>query len=278
MISLGRYNTLLAARVTPQGFYLEDSQGDEVLLPNKFVSETLTPGDNIEVFIYKDSEDRIVATTQKPLIEYGKVAVLEVVETTKFGTFLDWGLDKHLLLPHSEQNGEPQAGQKVAVILYVDIKTKRLAASQKIDRYLKNIDVDLTDGQKVNLIVFRETPLGYSVVVENKYMGLVHHNRAFRKFSTAEQITGYVLKIRPDSNIDVALNQPGFEGHDDASERILNLLQQADNSFLPFNDNSSSDDIANQFNMSKKLFKKSIGTLYKKQLIRITEQGIELVG
>jgi hypothetical protein len=277
MILLGRYNTLLAARVTPQGFYLEDGQGGEVLLPNKFVSETLVPGNTVEVFVYKDSEDRIVATTQKPLVEYGKVAVLEVVEASKIGAFLDWGLDKHLLLPHSEQNGEIKAGQKVAIVLFVDIKTKRLAASQKIDRYLKNIDVNLTEGQKVNLIVFRETPLGYSVVIENKYMGLVHHSHAFKKFSPAEELTGYVLKIRPDNNIDIILNQPGFEGHDEAVERILNQLQSSENGFLPFNDNSTSEDIANQFNMSKKLFKKSIGTLYKKQRIRITEQGIELV-
>lgn len=268
---------MLAARVTPQGFYLEDGQGGEVLLPNKFVSETLVPGNTVEVFVYKDSEDRIVATIQRPLIEYGKVAVLEVVETTRFGAFLDWGLDKHLLLPHGEQNGEVKAGQKVAVILFVDIKTKRLAASQKIDRYLKNLDITLNEGDKVNLVVFRETPMGYSVVVESKYLGLLHHNHAFKKFSPAEELAGYVLKIRPDNNIDIILNQPGFEGHDEAVERILNLLQSAENGFLPFNDNSTSEDIANQFNMSKKLFKKSIGTLYKKQRIRIIEQGIELV-
>ena len=151
MALLGHFQKLQAVKITPQGFYLSDNQEEEILLPNKFVPENLAVGDEVEVFVYKDSEDRVIATTQKPLIEFGRVAVLEVVDTARFGAFLEWGLDKHLLLPHREQIGEVRIGQKVVVILYIDIKSKRLAASEKIDNYLTNTDIELQKNQKVNI-------------------------------------------------------------------------------------------------------------------------------
>lgn len=277
MILLGQYQTLQAVKITPQGFYLADEQGNEILLPNKYVPETLAPGDNIEVFLYNDSEDRVVATTQRPFIEFNRVAKLKVVQTTRFGAFLDWGLDKHLLLPHSEQTESVKEGQEIAVVLFLDFKTARLAASTKLDRYINNDNIELTEGQSVGLIVFRETPLGYSVVIEGRYIGLVHRSDAFRKLKPYEQLSGYVLKIRPDNYIDITLNMHGFKGHDTAVASILTMLKQTKNHFLPFNDNSSPDDIAKHFNMSKKLFKKSIGTLYKNRLIDITDSGIELI-
>ncbi|HOG20076.1 MAG TPA: S1-like domain-containing RNA-binding protein [Salinivirgaceae bacterium] len=276
MALLGHFQKLQAVKITPQGFYLSDNQEEEILLPNKFVPENLAVGDEVEVFVYKDSEDRVIATTQKPLIEFGRVAVLEVVDTARFGAFLEWGLDKHLLLPHREQIGEVRIGQKVVVILYIDIKSKRLAASEKIDNYLTNTDIELQKNQKVNIIVYRKTPLGYSVIIENRYIGLVHLDHTHRKLDIAEQTTGYVSKIRPDNKIDIILNLHGYQGHDNAVEEILEKLKNAENGFLPFNDNSSPEEIDRYFNMSKKLFKKSIGTLYKKQLIRLTDRGIEL--
>ncbi len=277
MALLGHFQKLQAVKITPQGFYLSDNMNQEILLPNKYVPETLMPGEEIEVFVYKDSEDRIIATTQKPLIEFGKAAILEVVEITPFGAFLDWGLDKHLLLPYREQNDKVHAGQKVAVVLYVDIKTKRLAASEKVDKYLKNNDVNLHENQKVNIIIHKQTPLGYSVIIENQYMGLVHLNHAYRKLVVAEQTTGYVSKIRADNKIDIILNLHGYQGHDNAVETILEKLKNAENRFLPFNDNSSPQEIDRYFNISKKLFKKSIGTLLKKKYIRFKDNGIELL-
>jgi len=277
MIHLGKIQTLTASKVTPQGFYLSDEEGNEVLLPQKFVPETLRPGQNIEVFIFNDSEDRLTATTQKPLIELGRAAILTVIDVTNFGYFLDWNLDKHLLLPKNESLSSHEKGDKVAVTLFLDIKTNRLAASEVIDRYLKNHTVNLKEGDKVNLIVFRKTPLGYSVVVENRYMGLIHNNHAFRRLNAGETTTGYVLKIRPDNNIDIVITKPGYQGHDEATEKILQMLQETPDGFLPFNDNSPAESIANHFNMSKKLFKKSIGTLYKIHRIDITDKGIKLI-
>ena len=277
MISIGRYNTLEAIRVTPQGFYLADSEGDEVLLPNKYVTPELLPGTMITVFIYKDSEDRIVATTLKPYIEFGKVVCLEVVEVNKIGAFLDWGLEKHLLLPHKEQIKEPVVGQKIPVLLYIDIKTRRLVASERLDKYISNADLSYAPGDKVSIIAWRETPLGLSVVVDGEFIGLVHSNYLFRKFERGEELFGYILKVRDDNNIDITLNKHGFEGHDEASLTILKLLKDTSDGFLPFSDKSSSDDIGKVFQMSKKLFKKSIGTLYRKRFIDITEEGIRLV-
>ncbi|MDD4748039.1 MAG: S1-like domain-containing RNA-binding protein [Salinivirgaceae bacterium] len=277
MISIGRYNTLEIIRITPQGYYLADEEGDEVLLPNKYITPEMLPGNFISVFIYKDSEDRIVATTENPLIEFGKVVSLEVVEITKIGAFLDWGLEKHLLLPFKEQIKEAKVGSKIPVVLYIDITTRRLVASERLDKYLKNSEVAYNPGDKVSLIAWRETPLGLNVIVDNEFIGLVHSNYLFRKFERGEELIGYVLKVRDDNNIDITLNKHGFEGHDEASLAILKLLKEADDGFLPFSDKSSSDEIGERFQMSKKLFKKSIGTLYRKRFIDISDEGIKLI-
>lgn len=278
MILLGRYNKLSVLRKTPHGIYFGDSRGNDVLLPKKFVTDDMEEGAFFDLFIYTDGEDRLVATTQKPYIEYKKCACLTVVEVNKFGAFLDWGLDKHLLLPYGEQTGKLEAGQKIVVLMYIDIQTNRLAATQRIDRFIMNNDISLVEGQKVNIMNWRETPLGYNVIIENQYIGLLYHSQSYKKFIEGEEGMGIVLKIRDDKKIDITLNSFEIKNPLDASNLIMNMLQNSDYGFLPYNDNSSAEDIVNTFNMSKKMFKKSIGGLFKRRLIVISEDGIRLTG
>lgn len=277
MILLGRYNKLRALRITPHGIFFGDSEGNDVLLPKKFVTEDMQEGLFFDLFIYTDGEDRLVATTQKPYIEYKKCASLQVLEVNKVGAFLEWGLDKHLFLPYREQTGKIVSGQKVVVLMYADIQTNRLVATQRIDRFIMNNDILLTEGQRVNIINWRETPLGYNVIVENQYIGLLYHSQAYKKLSEGEESTGIVLKIRDDKKIDITLNSFEIQNPLDASNRIMEMLQKTDAGFLPYNDNTPSNDIVSTFNMSKKMFKKALGGLFKRRLITISDNGIRLV-
>lgn len=277
MIKIGVYNELLAFRKEEQGVYLLDKEDrEEVLLPNAYVSEDLEMGDIISVFVYKDSEDREVATTEIPLIFLNKIAVLEVVDVNNTGAFLNWGLRKDLLLPFREQYSEPVKGEKVVVFLTLDFKSERLIASMKMDRILDNEEMDLKEGQEVDLIVYAPTDLGFNCIVDGKYKGLLYKNEVFEELQVGEKRRGFVKKIREENKLDLVLQKQGFEVFEDHQQTVLHFLE-ANGGVSELNDKSTPEEIKNALKMSKKAFKKAIGMLYKDKKITISEKGIQQV-
>lgn len=276
-MEVGKYNTLQILRGTSVGMYLGDEEGNDVLLPHKYIPENAQIGENIEVFIYRDSEDRLIATTLKPLILLNQFAILEVVAATQFGAFLDWGLEKDLFVPFKEQNHKLQKGQYVPVYLYLDEQTDRVVASAKVHKYFKNLDgVDLDEGQEVDLLVFEKTELGHNVVVNNLYKGLVYENETFRRLAWGDTTKGYVKLIRDEGKIDISLQPLGFLKTLEPNQKaILDKLQQSGGT-LNLSDNSDPIEIQEVLGMSKKAFKKAIGVLYKDKKIIIKSDSIVL--
>ncbi|KAA3614950.1 MAG: GntR family transcriptional regulator [Calditrichaeota bacterium] len=276
MIELGKYNLLTAARETENGVYLEDQQGREVLLPNKYVTDDLKIGDEIDVFIFNDSEDRLTATTAKPKILLNEFAYLPVKEVTKFGAFLDWGLEKDLFVPFKEQPTKMVMGKKYVVYLYLDQQTDRLVASANFNRFLEKDDVFVEKGEKVDLLILDATELGVNVIINNMHRGLIFNNDIFQIIKTGDKVEGFIKNIRPDNKIDVTLQKPGFGNVEPNAQKILEKLQN-NNGFLSLTDKSDPAEITAILEMSKKTFKKAVGTLYKKKLIRLEKDGIFLV-
>ena len=276
MIEIGRINTLVALRQTSVGVFLGDERGNDVLLPNKYVPDTLEVDDEIDVFIYTDSEDRPIATTLTPAIQRNEFAALQVVAVTSAGAFLDWGLEKDLLVPHREQSRPMQVGQWYVVFMYLDEETNRLVASSKVNRFLDPDVRDLYVGEEVQLLAYETTDLGVNVIINNRYKGLIYANEIFRTVRPGDPLIGYIKHIRDDDRVDVSLQRPGFENVEPNARRILAMLK-AENGFLPLTDNSPPELIYELLEMSKKTFKKAIGTLYKERKIVIEEKGIRLV-
>jgi predicted RNA-binding protein (virulence factor B family) len=276
-MEVGKYNSLQILRGTSVGMYLGDEEGNDVLLPHKYIPENAQIGETIEVFIYRDSEDRLIATTLKPLILLNQFAILEVVAATQFGAFLDWGLEKDLFVPFKEQNHKLQKGQYVPVYLYLDEQTDRVVASAKVHKYFKNLDgVDLDEGQEVDLLVFEKTELGHNVVVNNLYKGLVYENETFRRLAWGDTTKGYVKLIRDEGKIDISLQPLGFLKTLEPNQKaILDKLQQSGGT-LNLSDSSDPIEIQEVLEMSKKAFKKAIGVLYKDKKILIKDDSIVL--
>jgi hypothetical protein len=276
-MEVGKYNTLQILRGTSVGMYLGDEEGNDVLLPHKYIPENAQIGENIEVFIYRDSEDRLIATTLKPLILLNQFAILEVVAATQFGAFLDWGLEKDLFVPFKEQNHKLQKGQYVPVYLYLDEQTDRVVASAKVHKYFKNLDgVELDEGQEVDLLVFEKTELGHNVVVNNLYKGLVYENETFRRLAWGDTTKGYVKLVRDEGKIDISLQPLGFLKTLEPNQKaILDKLQQSGGT-LNLSDSSDPIEIQEVLEMSKKAFKKAIGVLYKDKKILIKDDSIVL--
>jgi len=275
MLEIGKFNHLKVKRATRHGAYLADEQGNEVLLPVKFVSETLRLEDLITVFIYTDSEDRVTATTQMPIAQRDEFACLKVKDITTHGAFLDWGLDKDLFAPFKEQLDRMRKGESYLVYIYLDEKTNRLAASSKIKKFLDNKKIEIEKGEKVKLLVWNKTDLGMNVIINNRYAGLIFKDDLHTTIKTGDKVTGYIKNIRPDNKIDVVLHKPGYEAIEPNAQRILLKIRQNEG-YLNLNDNSDPEEIKNQLHISKKAFKKAIGILYKKKLIRITNEGLYL--
>jgi predicted RNA-binding protein (virulence factor B family) len=277
-MEVGKYNVLTVLRATSVGIYLGDDEGNDVLLPHKYVPEEIEMGQKINVFIYRDSEDRIIATTLQPAIQLNQFAILEVVATSSIGAFLDWGLEKDLFVPFKEQNHKLQTGQWVPVFLYLDEETDRLVASAKINKFFQNEQIsDLEPQQKVEVLVYEKTDLGYNVIINNMYKGLIYENEIFRRLAWGDQTTAYIKNIREDGKIDVSLQPLGFlQARDENTQIILEKLSQ-NGGKLALTDHSDPIDIQEHLNMSKKAFKKAIGGLYKEGKIRLNEDGISLV-
>jgi len=276
MIQLGQYNRLKATRSTRHGMYLADEEGMEVLLPRKYVPEDLKEEQYMEVFVFNDSEDRPTATTVQPKILLHQIAFLQVKQVNRFGAFLDWGLEKDLLVPFREQRKEMIKGKSYLVYLYVDDESQRLVATNKWHRYINNEDLTVEQDQEVDLIIANSTDLGINVIINHKHQGLIYKNEIFRRLRPGDQVKGFIKLIREDNKIDVRLQQQGYAHVEPNADKILQILRNNDG-FLALHDGSSPDDIRSQLEMSKKTFKKAIGALYKRQLIEIKSKGIYLV-
>ena len=275
MIKTGEYNLLKVQRLVEFGAFLEDGK-EGLLLPKRFVPPRTKAGDTLSVFVYHDSEDRLIATTQKPLAIVGEIAYLEVVSVTGQGAFLDWGLMKDLFVPRSKQLTGMRVGGRYLVKLYIDEQTGRIAATEKIDPLLSNDPLTVKELDIVHLTVYRRTDIGYVVIINHRHTGVLHHNEIYRNIGVGDSFEGFIKKIRPENKIDVAAGKPGYQRVETGADTILRLLKE-NNGYLPYYDKSDPDDIYSFFGMSKKTFKMTTGALYKQQKIVFTETGIKLL-
>jgi len=281
MVRVGEYNTLKVKKELSFGLILDDGQ-EGILLPTRFVPKNARIGDNLEVFLYHDGEDRLIATTQHPKGKLGEIVKLQVVSVTPQGAFLDWGLMKDLFVPKSKQLMGMRPGGEYLVKIYLDEKTGRLAATEKIEPFLSNEDLTLQEKDLVNLTVYRRTDIGYVVIINHRHTGVLHFSEIFRDITTGDTFPGFIKKIVPaDQNdsgetlIDVVAGKPGYERTEDAADKILRLLKE-NKGRLPYHDKSDPETIYSVFGMSKKTFKMTTGRLYKEKKIVITDTGIEL--
>jgi len=276
MLHLGKTNTLTALRQTDNGIYLVDEESNEVLLPNKYIPENFELGHKLEVFLYKDSEDREIATTLKPYLKLNEYAALKAVAVSNVGAFFDWGLEKDLLVPISQQAEPIDEEDYYVVYMYLDEKSNRLAGTTKINNTLNRDSIELKIGDEVELIPYEETDIGISVIVNNSYQGMLFNNEVFTDIKVGDHLKGFVKKIRSDNKIDVSLNSFGYSGIDANIKKLFQALEQNDGS-INLNDKSSPEDISEKLGMSKKVFKKALGALYKQRRIEITEEGIKFI-
>lgn len=273
MVQVGQYNRLIVDRIKDAGAFLNDGK-EGILLPKRFVPRGTKPGDELTVFVYHDSENRLIATTQHPHAVVGDFALMKVVGLSPHGAFLDWGLMKDLLVPKSKQISPMRLGGEYLVYLYIDEQTGRVAASQYIEHLLSNDELTVKEKDAVELIVYRKTEIGYSVIINKKHIGLLYFDEVFRELNIGDKADGFIKTIRPDHKIDVVLGKQGYQKVDDETETILRLLDQH-NGYLPYHDKSDPDDIYRVFGMSKKTFKMTVGKLYKERKIELTKTGIK---
>lgn len=275
MIHLGEYNTLTILRDTEPGLFLGDGNDNEVLLPNRYVPKVFEIDEKIEVFVYLDNEERPVATTDKPYIISGSFALLRCNQVTNFGAFLDWGLVKELFCPFREQAFKMKSGGWYLVHCYLDDESQRLVASSKTNRFLDNKELTVAQFDEVDLIVSHPSELGMNVIVNGIHSGLVFRDDIYKDLSVGDRLKGTIKKVRPDNKLDISLNQIGYRNIEPNAEHILFELEDNEG-FLPVHDKSSPEEIKDLLQMSKKSFKKAIGSLYKERQIEIKEDGIYL--
>jgi predicted RNA-binding protein (virulence factor B family) len=275
MVKIGKISTLEVVKFTDQGAYLDGGPYGEILLPNRYVPNGCKEEDELEVFIFFDSEDRIVASTDFPKVMADEFGYLKVVSVTPFGAFLDWGLPKDLLAPFREQAEKMEPDKSYLVRVYVDHTTGRIVASSKINKYLDKEEIDFFEGNEVDLIISNKTDLGYNAIINGKHLGILYFNEIFKPIKTGDKIKGFIKKIREDKKIDLSLEKQGYDKVDPVSAEILEKLK-ASNNYLPYSDKTDPDVIKESLGISKKTFKKAIGLLYKNKLIAIEEEGIRL--
>ena len=277
MFAIGEINTLRILRSTSVGLYLGDKDGNDVLLPNKYVSEDFKIDDLIDVFVYKDYEQRWVATTLMPFAKIHEFAYLRVRDVSQPGAFLEWGLEKDLFVPFREQRIKMESGRRYVVYIYQDEETQRLVASTKLNRFLSNEELSVAPGDKVNLVVMETTPLGYNVIINQRHKGLVYHNEIFQEIEVGDRLEGYIKLIRSEDNgIDVSLQPKGVKRLESGAQQILDVLKKS-KGFLALHDKSEPSEIMRILNMSKKNFKNSVGILYKQRIISLAADGIRMI-
>jgi predicted RNA-binding protein (virulence factor B family) len=275
MIEIGKMNKLKVLRETSAGLHLGDDERNEVLLPASYVREKHKVNDKLEVFIYTDSEGRLIATLRKPVVQLNQFVCLRVTAATDFGAFLHWGLEKDLFVPKSEQKYEMEPEKYYVVYVYLDDISKRIVASGKVDRFLSNEDMKLEGGQEVEVLIYEETPLGYNCIINGLYKGLIYHNDIFQDIFIGDELIAYVKTIREDNLVDISLQKSGFKNVLSATEIVYDYIVNH-GGFLGLHDKSSPDEIAEKFSMSKATFKKSIGILYRQRRVLIRPDGVYL--
>lgn len=275
MVQVGRYNTLKVVKHVDFGVYLDGGKDGEILLPTRYVPQDLKDGDDITVFIYHDSDSRLIATTLHPKGIAGDIVMLEVVNTTPQGAFMSWGIMKDLFVPLSQQESRMKVGGHYLVKIYIDEQTGRLAATEKFSKYISNHDLEVKELEPVDLLIYQKTDIGYKVIINNVHLGVLHYNEVFRELEPGEKVKGFIKHIRPDNKIDVMLGQRGHKRVEDEEQKIVRLLQENDG-YLPYHDKSDPEEIYSFFGMSKKTFKMTLGALYKQHKITFTQTGIKL--
>lgn len=277
MIEIGKVNTLKINKEVDFGLYLDGGADfEEILLPKRYVPSDAEVDNYLDVFIYLDSEDRIIATTETPLAEVGQFAYLKVVDTTDVGAFLNWGLMKDLMVPFRQQRTEMKVGLSYLVYVYLDEETDRIVASSKIEYFLDNVPSEYEEGQEVDLIIGHESDLGIKVIVNGVHTGLIYHNEIFQPLKPGEHVKGFIKNIREDDKLDIALQKQGYDHVEGIAGEILNKLEAA-GGFIEANDKSTPESIKHMFGVSKKVFKKAIGGLYREKLITLEKTGIRLI-
>lgn len=276
-MNIGSYNTLKIVKRVAFGLYLDGEEAGEILLPTRYVPADAQIGDYLDVFIYTDGDDRLIATTAKPLAVVGQIVPLTVKAVGSYGAFLEWGIMKDLFLPFSEQTADVNEGETVVVGLYLDAKTNRVVATMRWGRMLdKTVEPDFAEGEKVQVMIVGKTELGYKVLINEAFVGLIYKNEVFKPLHIGDTMPAYIHRMRADGKIDVRVNQSGYAAIEGEAARLMQLLQQA-GGFLPTTDKSPAETIYEVCGMSKKTYKKAVGELYKKRLIVLKEQGIALI-
>ncbi len=275
MVNIGKFNTLKVIKEVDFGVYLDGESKGEILMPIRYVPKNCRPGDLVDVFLYLDSEDRPIATTEKPYAQVGEFAMLRVKSVNKIGTFLDWGIMKDLLVPFREQKVTMIEGRSYLVYIYIDEESKRIVASAKLNKFLDKTLPEYAVGQEVDLVIESETDLGYKAIVNNLHWGILYENEVFEQLAKGLKMKGYIKKIRTDNKIDLSLQPLGYVKVDSLTQMILDELKKA-GGFISVSDKSEAEEVYRVFGISKKTFKQTVGALYKQRLITIGTDGIRL--
>ena len=274
-IELGKYNQLEVVKEVDFGVYLDGGEEGEILLPTRYVPEDCKIGDILNVFLYLDMDERLIATTLTLYVQVGQFACLEVSWVNEYGAFLNWGLMKDLFVPFREQKMKMQVGRKYVIHAHLDEESYRIVASAKVERYLSKDKPEYAAGDEVNILIWQKTDLGFKAIIDNKYSGLLYENEIFTSLETGMEMKAFVKQVREDGKVDVILQKPGFEKIDDFAKTLLDYIREQGGR-ISLNDKSPAEDIYDTFGVSKKTFKKGVGDLYKKRLISLHEDGITL--
>ncbi len=276
MLEIGKYNTLKILREVDFGFYLEGYEWGDILMPKRYVTQELKIGDDVEVMVYLDGEERLIATTEKPYAQVGEVAFLEVKDVNQFGAFLDWGLKKELFVPFAEQKLKMEVGRRYLVYIFLDEKTERVMASAKLNKYIDQAPPLYKTGQKFLGHVWSKTDFAYKVIIDSSHVGVLYTNEVFKNLQIGQRVDVYIKKVRDDLKIDLSLTPISVERFDEFSEMVLQQLEKS-NGFIKVSDNSPPEKIYELFGMSKKNFKKALGKLYKERKIMLHNDGIQAI-
>ena len=277
MAQLGQYNTLKVAKIVDFGLYLDGGEGVEILMPKRYMPQDVKVGDELKVFVYQDAEARLIATNEHPYATVGQFAYLKINSVNAVGAFADWGTSKELLIPHREQAQKMEEGRRYIIYIYIDQLSGRIVGTDKIDKHLGNVPPAYEEGQEVEALVWKQTNLGYKVIINQQHAGLLYHNQIFQEIRIGERLRAWVKGVREDDKIDLSLQPIGYRQMIDPAEASILKALHRRNGFLPLTDHSTPELIASELQMSKKTFKKAIGALYKQQRISLLADGIQLL-
>lgn len=277
MVQLGQYNCLTVLKYVEFGLYLDGGDGLEILMPKRYIPEGTKEGDELRVFVYQDSEARLIATNERPYATVGQIGYLRINSVNQIGAFADWGTSKELLIPHREQAQRMEEGRRYLIYIYIDQISGRIAGTAKFDKYLDNVPPKFDTNEEVEALVWKPTPMGWKVIINQTHSGLLYKNQIFQEIHTGERLRAWVRGVREDDKIDLSLQPLGYRQMIDPAESSILKALHNHNGFMPLTDHSTPELIAFELQMSKKTFKKAIGSLYKQERIAILPDGIKLL-